>query len=268
MKTIFAILAMIVSISCFAEFFNSDKYRELHQKYLDTRNAEDNEVRLKYVTETEFNTALPDYAHVYKIFMTIIYKSKFTDTITEEAIIAEINKLYKLTDKDSIDNIVVQVACYKQAFDALEKKLEKGDMSIENISYGAARFAPYCLSKKDYDKAIKYANLVKPITNSSATILMRAYGAKGDIENAFKAGERLFLETYITSPASAMSVMTNMMNQVPDSYDDAKLAELLAKIGRKYPAPGADFEAWKGFMGFIGYRYKALTGKDLFAKEQ
>jgi hypothetical protein len=31
-----------------------------------------------------------------------------------------------------------------------------------------------------------------------------------------------------------------------------------------YPIPGSDFNKWKTFMGFVGYKYKALTGKDLF----
>jgi hypothetical protein len=35
-------------------------------------------------------------------------------------------------------------------------------------------------------------------------------------------------------------------------------------IGDKYPTPGTDFETWRGFMGFVGFRYKSITGKDLF----
>lgn len=38
----------------------------------------------------------------------------------------------------------------------------------------------------------------------------------------------------------------------------------LEQIAQMYPIPGTDFNQWKGFMGFVGFKYKALTGKDLF----
>lgn len=47
--------------------------------------------------------------------------------------------------------------------------------------------------------------------------------------------------------------------------DQIKFIEQLAQI---YPIPGTDFNKWKGFMGFIGYKYKALTGKDLFPESK
>ena len=187
--------------------------------------------------------------------------------MTKAGIMAAADKLFKLTDEEARAYVFVNVAKEKKAYDVVKAEIDGGAIdAYEGLFNNACiSVANNFLSKRDYDNAIKYAEKITPINQGAVSTLQRAYSAKGMKDKAFEVGARFFLETYITTPAVAMRIITNMMNQVPDNYDDAKLAELLAKIGKKYPAPGADFEAWKGFMGFIGYRYKALTGKDLFA---
>lgn len=158
------------------------------------------------------------------------------------------------------------ILVYTNDYNYSREQAEIGDgKDITEVNWACYSLCKWSLERRNYDEAIKYGNMVNPLSVWVARNLQRAYESKGQTDKAFEVGVRLFLETYITSAKDAMDIMTNMMNRVPDSYDDAKLAELLAKIGKKYPAPGANFEAWKGFMGFIGYRYKALTGKDLFA---
>lgn len=265
MKSIFAILAMVVGVSCFAEVFNADKARELYSAYQKDKTAANKAAWDKYYLETEFNKDYPDAQNKTKVqkMVSATYKGE----MTKAGIMAAADKFYKLTDEESRAYVLINVAREKKAYDVIKAEIDGGTINANEALFNSAciNVSNNFLSKRDYDNAIKYAEKVNPINASAVSTLQRAYGAKGMKDKAFEVGARLFLETYVTTPATAMRVITNMMNQVPDNYDDAKLAELLAKIGKKYPAPGADFEAWKGFMGFIGYRYKALTGKDLFA---
>jgi hypothetical protein len=265
MKSIFAILAMVVGVSCFAEVFNIDKSRELYLTYYKDKTAANKAAWEKYVLETEFNSKLDDRLQQDKVKMML--DATYKGEMTKAGIMAAADKLYKLTDEGARTCMLVNFAVRKRAYDIIKAEIDSGAINSYEVLFNNAcvYVANNFLSKRDYDNAIKYAEKVNPISQSAVSALQRAYGAKGMKDKAFEVGARLFLETYVTTPDVAMRVITSMMNQVPDNYDDAKLAELLAKIGKKYPAPGADFEAWKGFMGFIGYRYKALTGKDLFA---
>lgn len=260
MKSIFAILAMMIGIACYAEVFTAEKADELYKTWMTNKKAADKAAWEKYVLESEFNKEATDNVNAKKLIRVVV--SKYRGAVTKDAIYAAMDKEYKLTDETARFHAYVHIIRHLKAHDLAIEAFPA--MSEGQRKLMATPIANNFLSKRKYDEAIKYASVVNPINVRAASILQRAYGAKGDVENAFKVGERLFLETYVTNPAVAMRTMTSMMNRVPASYDDAKLADLLAKIGKKYPAPGADFEAWKGFMGFVGYRYKAITGKDLF----
>ena len=53
MKSIFAILAMMVGISCFAEVFTWEKADELNREYQKTKSAAAKAALDKYYAETE-----------------------------------------------------------------------------------------------------------------------------------------------------------------------------------------------------------------------
>lgn len=262
MKSIFAILAMMVGVSCFAEVFTWEKADELKREYQKTKSAAAKAALDKYFAETEFNKGQSESYNLGKLSKNV--GDTYKGDMNSAAILDYADRLYKTTDKNVRKSVVIRTFIKNRAYDAL--KAEVGDgKDIPDANWACTCLCAWALERRNYDEAIKYGNMVNPLGVWTAKQLQRAYASKGQTDKAFEVGVRLFLETYVTSPREAMDIMTNMMNRVPDSYDDAKLAELLAKIGKKYPAPGADFEAWKSFMGFIGYRYKALTGKDLFA---
>lgn len=267
MKSIFAILAMFIGLACFAEVFEPVKYNELMKTYNASKKREDLNAAKKYLRETEFNKEIPDGLQINKLAAMVSDVFKQTKTTPNRAgILAQMDKLYKFEDEKAREQCLCRVMLglkmYKEVEAELPKIKEICDIGL--LSWMTSSVANNYLSKQNYDKAIELAKSVK-LNSGTANTLQNAYIAKGMYNESFEVGKNLFLDTYITSPNTAMTVITRMMNRVPDNYDDAKLADLLAKIGKKYPAPGADFEAWKGFMGFIGYRYKALTGKDLFA---
>ena len=55
-----------------------------------------------------------------------------------------------------------------------------------------------------------------------------------------------------------------MFKYRPNSITKEEQIKFLEQISQRYPIPGTDFNQWKGFMGFVGYKYKVLTGKELF----
>ena len=55
MKSIFAILAMMVGVSCFAEVFTWEKADELKREYQKTKSVAAKAALNKYFAETEFN---------------------------------------------------------------------------------------------------------------------------------------------------------------------------------------------------------------------
>lgn len=259
MKILFTIIAMVVGISCFAEAYNKDKSNELYGVFQKTRKLEDKMAWQNYALNSEYSKDIPEAWNRDKAVMVVIIKYSGLDT--KEKILEAIDKEYKISDEKLRFNAMINVARHNHAYEVLINEFD--NLTLRMKESNAPFIANYFLQNKDYDKAIEWASKVD-ISPQTASVLMRAYGAKGDFEKAFNAGERLFLDTYVTSPKVAMNVITNMLNRVPESYDDARLANFLSKIGKKYPAPGSDFEEWKSFMGFIGYRYKSLTGKDLF----
>jgi hypothetical protein len=63
---------------------------------------------------------------------------------------------------------------------------------------------------------------------------------------------------------TAHDTLTKMFRFKPASVTKEQQIEFLSKLAQIYPIPGTDFSTWKPFMGFIGFKYKSLTGKELF----
>ena len=81
----------------------------------------------------------------------------------------------------------------------------------------------------------------------------------------WKSGKDLLLiEGGYDQPTIANKIITHMFRYKPASITKEEQIEFLSKLAQMYPIPGTDFNQWKAFMGFVGYKYKALTGKELF----
>ena len=68
----------------------------------------------------------------------------------------------------------------------------------------------------------------------------------------------------ISNPKTALNILNDMFKYMPNTITKEQQIALLETISQRYPVPGTDFAKWKAFMGFVGYKYKALTGKELF----
>ena len=117
-----------------------------------------------------------------------------------------------------------------------------------------------CGIPKDYAKAIEWADKAEEL---GVGVKLDAYYLSRDKKNTWETGVIYLLDDYRT-PTDAMHRIKQMFNRKPSDLPDQKVVEFLTDLADKYPTPGSNFDEWKGFMGFIGYKYKAITGKDLF----
>lgn len=117
-----------------------------------------------------------------------------------------------------------------------------------------------CGIPKDYAKAIEWADKAEELGLSAK---FEAYYLSRDKKNTWETGVIYLLDDYRT-PVDAMDKLKKMFNRKPSDLPNQKVVEFLTDLADKYPTPGSNFDEWKGFMGFVGYKYKAITGKDLF----
>ncbi len=117
-----------------------------------------------------------------------------------------------------------------------------------------------CGIPKDYAKAIEWADKAEEM---GLPVKFNAYYSSRDKKNTWETGVIYLLDDYRT-PVDAMDKLKKMFNRKPSDLPDQKVVEFLTDLADKYPTPGSNFDEWKGFMGFVGYKYKAITGKDLF----
>ena len=143
-----------------------------------------------------------------------------------------------------------------EALVALEKE-------VPNDGNYAKRAISMYTQKRMFTEALKLCDAYEGTESNRFNV----YKAQKDGQKIWALGKSLFLDTYVPNANTAMTYIKEMFNKKPASVKDEQVVELLTKIGEKYPTPGTDFETWKGFMGFIGYKYKTITGKDLFKSE-
>ena len=115
-------------------------------------------------------------------------------------------------------------------------------------------------ANKQYDKALQFSKQI-----NSLFFALKIYKAKRDWNSYWKTAiSKLTEEGGYTNPTVATQYIHTMFRYKPSNITKEQQIEFLSKLAQIYPIPGTDFNQWKPFMGFVGYKYKALTGKDLF----
>lgn len=66
------------------------------------------------------------------------------------------------------------------------------------------------------------------------------------------------------NPNKCTDIIHIIFRYKPTSITKEEQIKFLEQIVQIYPIPGTDFNQWKNFMGFVGFKYKTLTGKELF----
>lgn len=113
----------------------------------------------------------------------------------------------------------------------------------------------------------KYTQVLQLQVQEDFTRTNIKYNAASRLKNrqkVWECGVKLFDQYYVPNATVAMNIIKRMFELRPKTVTNEQVAQFLKMIGDKYPTPGTDFETWRGFMGFVGFRYKSITGKDLF----
>lgn len=182
---------------------------------------------------------------------------------------AEVLKLcsnYKPPESDLAYNYLIR--CFSMNKFSMEDGIKFGNTNLVGTDHEiqfylliAQRYTyNTCGIPKDYAKAIEWADKAGELGLSTK---FSAYYLSKDKKNTWETGVSYLLDDYRT-PTDAMDKLKKMFNRKPSDLPDQKVVEFLTDLADKYPTPGSNFDEWKGFMGFIGYKYKAITGKDLF----
>ena len=114
------------------------------------------------------------------------------------------------------------------------------------------------------DDALKYSQGIQPIWLKQA--IFDAYIKAKNKEEAWKYGKNILINNGQgqTNDVIVNKILTNMFRYKPASVTKEQQIEFLKQVAQIYPIPGTDFNKWKSFMGFVGFKYKQLTGKELF----
>ncbi len=260
---LFAAIAM-VGMGLYAEVYEAEKASELYrvysEKYRDKAPdmADARAAFNKYVDESEINT---ENAHsCYHQLKTLIPRMLVKEKIgkpTVEQLDTRIEAAWKAEYDPNDQLILLKAELYSrykhpEAVEALPDSASRFGWLVHQAFQGSRR----------YEEALAYAVKHERWQNAMTSAVSLKDKAK-----IFEYGKKTFLNTFITSPATATNLLTEMLK--PDYtgiVEKADIAEFLKDVSERYPAPNANVEDWKGFMGFIGYRYKSITGNDLFKK--
>lgn len=168
--------------------------------------------------------------------------------------------------------------CHMIAYLSHVKKLKKSNLTIQQIDEAAKIFKDFCYYKTFLYEAyvknghIEYVqNKIKQDKSGIEVsivqyVLLERYIALKNKEKVWKVGCEFLLndgEGY-NNVASATAALNSVFRFKPLTITKEQQIKFLSKLAEIYPIPGTDFNQWKGFMGFVGYKYKALTGKELF----
>ena len=145
-------------------------------------------------------------------------------------------------------------------FEEIAKKFE-GKVKGKNMyEYGMAVVAAQsCLE----DKMLQFSNKLENRLVANVYSYYITYSTNK--EKIWQYGKKALLtDGGYENVNNATKIINKMFRYRPKTITKQQQIAFLDQLAQTYPIPGTDFNKWKGFMGFVGYKYKALTGKDLF----
>ena len=265
-KFLVAIFAFACAVSMFgadAKVFDPNEYNKIHKE-------QGWEAAREYAISCTDFSRLPRFAFIRANWIVsknlMIGKDQAISFDTYKAEVLKLCSNYKPSENDLAYNYLVN--CFSMNKFSMEDGIKFGNTNLVGTAYEKtfylliARNYIYntCGIPKDYAKAIEWADKAE---EQGVGVKLDAYYHSRDKKNTWETGVIYLLDDYRT-PADAMDKLKKMFNRKPSDLPDQKVVEFLTDLADKYPTPGSNFDEWKGFMGFIGYKYKAITGKDLF----
>ena len=168
--------------------------------------------------------------------------------------------------------------CHMIAYLSHVKKLKKSNLTIQQINEAAKIFKDFGYYKTFlYEAYIKngHIELVENKIRQDKSGLMMSvvyerlldqYIVLKNKEKIWQIGSELLLNDGIgiKNTKVATSALNSVLRYKPKTVTKQQQIAFLEQIAQIYPIPGTDFNDWKAFMGLVGFKYKALTGKELF----
>ena len=242
-KVLLLIAAVAASFSVIAEDFNYAKFRQI-AKSTNASNA------WKYAYDCGEIKHPAQFRYVVK-HKIVNLKEKLTKQQIDELARPNFPEYYKGLAYVEADLLEDAVQLY-----------EKDKSPI--IAKGLCR---KYFKNKQYNQYVKLVEQ-QPIVLQDNGIFSKLLTLK-KYETIYKAGQKLLLvQGGFNNPKFNTKLIQTMFRYKPATVTKQDQVKFIEKLAQIYPIPGTDFSQWKGFMGFIGYKYKALTGKDLFPESK
>lgn len=182
-------------------------------------------------------------------------KYAYEAQISEETNLSHLNN-YSNYIKDHLKKANLNIT----EFEEIAKKFKGKINGANRYEYGMATVAAQsCLEDKMLQFSNKLENkLVASVYNhyirrSKNKVKIWQYGKKV-----------LLIDGGCENYSAATDTINKMFRYKPSNITKEEQIEFLSKLSQIYPIPGTDFNKWKNFMGFVGFKYKQLTGKELF----
>ena len=241
-KLIVFALCAISACSVFAEPFSKAKFDEIWK----TRNLK----QLRKYCQNAQPSSQSDAKHMNQCFAQ--YRSSKT-RLNKQQILQKTQNFKKvLSDAEYQRGLRLVYGLF-----GIEEQIA---INSSSSNYVKKRFHSGLIIFGDYKKALAFAQKydLKQQKVDDARLL------KDDNKYWKYAKQYLTIRGGNNNPQENVKVITYMFRYKPQSVTKEQQIELLSKLAQIYPIPGTDFNKWKAFMGFVGFKYKALTGKDLF----
>ena len=234
---------MFVSAFCFAQPFSMAKYNSI----------DNHSEKRKYAYESQISKQTNFY-HVFQSYYYCIVE--LNKNFTVQQIISYSKKFENNVDKKILADIIGQVA---------------GDLGYQQFAFKQFQI---CKSEYIFNRLASFyvknkntAKLQQLLDNNkvSAFVKVRICKQLKNYDKLWKFSEQLLLTIPGCNDTNrCQTIIQDMFKYRPKSIKKEQQIVFLEQIAQMYPIPGTDFNQWKGFMGFVGFKYKALTGKDLF----
>lgn len=250
-KKLFIVPICLFSVlTVFAEEYSTEKMKELHKT-----NASYSK-KIEYAGKASISKD-SDFSHIRNYFY---YNYSSTTYKDANEIINKVKEMYKLNENKK--GLNVTTACclamygyFKQAFEYAEKFKSKSyynNLSMQ-ITSASIRFPQKqilsLIPKKEVYNILAYQISKQKkkydiMWDRSKDILINTDGGFDNSELCYQ-------------------IVIDMFRYCSKIITKEEQIKFLQDFVNIYPIPGTDFNKWKNVMGFVGFKYKALTGKNL-----
>ena len=243
-KFLFATLTVLTAISVFAEPYSKQKYKSFKGVAVDER---------KYCFEAQISKET-DFFHMFQSLYYLI--SDQNKSLTVQEIKQHGEKFASVLSKQTRFDIMGQVAG-----DLGHEQFALNCYQISKSRYIFGRLYNYYSKNNNLQKIEKLLNDKR----ISKEVKFEIYFGQKDYAKMWKTGQQLLLVTGGYQNVNYCNkVIVRMFKYRDKSVTKEQQIAFLEQIAQIYPIPGTDFNKWKNFMGFVGFKYKQLTKKQLF----